>query len=118
MPRQCDRLHQLGRTVRRRGDGVPRRRRYPAVWLARRARGPHGCRFRHRSVRAARRERNKGRAASGVTPVLELRDASVVKNDRRILDSLTLTIAEGEHTAIIGPNGAGKSALVSLLTHD
>jgi len=53
-----------------------------------------------------------------VTPVLELRDASVVKNDRRILDSLTLTIAEGEHTAIIGPNGAGKSALVSLLTHD
>ena len=53
-----------------------------------------------------------------MTPVLELRDASVVKNDRRILDGLTLTIAEGEHTAIIGPNGAGKSALVSLLTHD
>ena len=51
-------------------------------------------------------------------PVLELRDATVVKNDRRILDSLSLTIAGGEHTAIIGPNGAGKSALVSLLTHD
>jgi len=51
-------------------------------------------------------------------PVLELRDATVVKNDRRILDGLTLTIAVGEHTAIIGPNGAGKSALVSLLTHD
>jgi iron complex transport system ATP-binding protein len=52
------------------------------------------------------------------TPVLELRAATVVKSDRRILDALTLTIAEGEHTAIIGPNGAGKSALVSLLTHD
>ena len=51
-------------------------------------------------------------------PVLELRDATVVKNDRRILDGLTLTIRSGEHTAIIGPNGAGKSALVSLLTHD
>ena len=51
-------------------------------------------------------------------PVLELRDATVVKNDRRILDGLTLTINAGEHTAIIGPNGAGKSALVSLLTHD
>jgi iron complex transport system ATP-binding protein len=51
-------------------------------------------------------------------PVLELRDATVVKSDRRILDSLTLTISAGEHTAIIGPNGAGKSALVSLLTHD
>ncbi len=51
-------------------------------------------------------------------PVLELVDATVVKNDRRILDSLSLTIREGEHTAIVGPNGAGKSALVNLLTHD
>ena len=51
-------------------------------------------------------------------PVLELRNATVVKNERRILDGLTLTIESGEHTAIIGPNGAGKSALVSLLTHD
>jgi iron complex transport system ATP-binding protein len=31
---------------------------------------------------------------------------------------LTLTIRDGEHTAIVGPNGAGKSLLVSLLTHD
>ena len=53
-----------------------------------------------------------------MVPVLELRNASVVKNDRPILDGLTLTIAEGEHTAIIGPNGAGKTALVRLLTHD
>ena len=35
-----------------------------------------------------------------------------------ILDSLTLTIREGEHTAIVGPNGAGKSFLTKLLTHD
>jgi iron complex transport system ATP-binding protein len=39
-------------------------------------------------------------------PVLELRDATVVKNDRRILDSLTLTIHSGEHTAIIGSSGS------------
>jgi iron complex transport system ATP-binding protein len=51
-------------------------------------------------------------------PVLELIDATVVKNERRILDSLSLTIHVGEHTAIVGPNGAGKSALVNLLTHD
>jgi iron complex transport system ATP-binding protein len=51
-------------------------------------------------------------------PVLELIDATVVKNDRRILNSLSLTIREGEHTAIIGPNGAGKSALLNLLTHE
>jgi iron complex transport system ATP-binding protein len=51
-------------------------------------------------------------------PVLELTDATVVKDDRRILDSLTLTISAGEHTAIVGPNGAGKSFLTKLLSHD
>lgn len=50
-------------------------------------------------------------------PVLELADATVVKGGRRVLDSLTLTIRTGEHTAILGPNGAGKSVLVNLLTH-
>jgi iron complex transport system ATP-binding protein len=51
-------------------------------------------------------------------PILELVDATVVKDDRRVLDGLRLTIRAGEHTAILGPNGAGKSVLVSLLTHD
>ena len=51
-------------------------------------------------------------------PVLELRNATVVKGDRRVLDNLSLTIHTGEHTAIVGPNGAGKSVLVNLLTHD
>ena len=51
-------------------------------------------------------------------PVLELRDATVVKDERPVLDGLTLTIASGEHTAILGPNGAGKSAFVRLLTHE
>lgn len=50
-------------------------------------------------------------------PVLELSDATVVKDDRRVLDGITLTIRSGEHTAVLGPNGAGKSLLVSLLTH-
>ena len=52
-----------------------------------------------------------------IDPVLELCDATVVKDDRRVLDEVTLTIGRGEHTAILGPNGAGKSLLVSLLTH-
>jgi iron complex transport system ATP-binding protein len=50
-------------------------------------------------------------------PILELTDATVVKDDRRVIDGLGLTIRAGEHTAILGPNGAGKSLLVSLLTH-
>ena len=53
----------------------------------------------------------------GRSPVLELNDATVIKDDRVVLDRLTLTVREGEHTAILGPNGAGKSLLVSLLTH-
>lgn len=51
------------------------------------------------------------------TPLLELSNATVLKDDRPALDRLTLTIHEGEHTAILGPNGAGKSVLVGLLTH-
>jgi iron complex transport system ATP-binding protein len=51
-------------------------------------------------------------------PLLELTDATVVKDGVRILDGLTLTIRAGEHTAILGPNGAGKTTLLNLLTHD
>jgi iron complex transport system ATP-binding protein len=51
-------------------------------------------------------------------PVLELVEASVKKGDALVLHGLTLTIREGEHTAILGPNGAGKSVLVRLLTHE
>src|SRR5215207_481911 len=50
-------------------------------------------------------------------PILEISDATVVKDDRPLLDRLTLTIRDGEHTAILGPNGAGKSLLIGLLTH-
>jgi iron complex transport system ATP-binding protein len=51
-------------------------------------------------------------------PILELTNATVVRDDRRILDNLTLTIRAGEHTAIVGPNGAGKSFLTRLLSHE
>lgn len=48
---------------------------------------------------------------------MQLTRASVVKDGRRVLDDVSLTIRAGEHTAIVGPNGAGKSMLVSLLTN-
>src|SRR5215831_18363407 len=51
-------------------------------------------------------------------PVLELHDATVVKGGTRALDGMTLTISQGEHTAIVGPNGAGKTTLINVLTRD
>ena len=51
-------------------------------------------------------------------PVLELTNASVRKDDNLVLHGLSLTIHNGEHTAILGANGAGKSILVRLLTHE
>ena len=50
-------------------------------------------------------------------PLLELNDATVLIDGRPVLDRVTLSIGEGQHTAILGPNGAGKSVLLRVLTH-
>jgi len=57
-------------------------------------------------------------ANSEQPPLLAMQAAAVVKNGRRILDSLSLQIREGEHTAIFGPNGAGKSSFIRLITRE
>ncbi len=46
---------------------------------------------------------------------LALRDASVVRSGRAILDRASLTCAPGRFTAFCGPNGAGKTTALSLL---
>ncbi len=48
--------------------------------------------------------------------LLTIRDASVVRGKRHLLDGLSLTLEAGQHTAILGPNGSGKSTLVKLIT--
>jgi iron complex transport system ATP-binding protein len=50
--------------------------------------------------------------------VLQLTDATVVRNGTTILDGISLTVRTGDHTAILGPNGAGKTTLINLLTLD
>jgi iron complex transport system ATP-binding protein len=50
--------------------------------------------------------------------VLQLSDATVVRNGTTILDAVTMSVRTGEHTAILGPNGAGKTTLINLLTLD
>jgi iron complex transport system ATP-binding protein len=49
-------------------------------------------------------------------PLLEVRNASVVRSGKRILDNVSLSINDSEHTAIVGPNGSGKSSLIKLIT--
>jgi len=48
--------------------------------------------------------------------LLTIRNASVVRGKRHLLDGLSLTLEIGQHTAILGPNGSGKSTLVKLIT--
>ncbi len=55
---------------------------------------------------------------SAQPPLLKMQHASVVKDGRRVLDDLSLTIREGEHTAILGPNGAGKTSFIRLITRE
>lgn len=49
-------------------------------------------------------------------PLLHIRDASVVRGTRTLIDHLSLDLMPGQHTAILGPNGSGKSTLVKLIT--
>jgi Fe-S cluster assembly ATP-binding protein len=47
--------------------------------------------------------------------MLEIKNLTVQIEDKRILNSLTLTVDKGEVAAIMGPNGSGKSTLSYVL---
>src|SRR5215471_19582879 len=51
-------------------------------------------------------------------PLLEFRNVTVMRGVKRALDSLTFSIADGEHVAILGPNGSGKSTLIKAITRE
>src|SRR5687768_14585486 len=51
-------------------------------------------------------------------PVLELRNATLVRGRTRVFENLSLIVEPRQHTAVLGPNGAGKSSLIRMLTLD
>ena len=55
-----------------------------------------------------------------IQPEIVFRAAGVdlVRDDRLLLDQVSVTIRGGEHWALLGPNGAGKSTLLQIMaTH-
>lgn len=50
--------------------------------------------------------------------LLELKNVTVIRCGKKILDSISLSIEQGEHVAIIGPNGSGKSSLIKTITKE
>ena len=49
-----------------------------------------------------------------MTNALELRNVSVVRDGKRILDGIDLVLGEGKNAAILGLNGSGKTTLLKL----
>ena len=50
--------------------------------------------------------------------LLELKNVTVIRCGKKILDSVSLSVEQGEHVAIIGPNGSGKSSLIKTITKE
>lgn len=48
-------------------------------------------------------------------PLIEMRDVSVIREKKVLLDHITLSIYPNECVTVIGPNGAGKTTLLKTL---
>ena len=51
-------------------------------------------------------------------PLLEFENVTVFYGTKKVLDSLSITIREGENIAILGPNGAGKSSFIRTMLRE
>ena len=52
---------------------------------------------------------------TGATIVLELRDVSVVRGNRTLLDRVNLEVARGDLVALMGPSGSGKTTILKTI---
>ncbi len=51
-------------------------------------------------------------------PIIKLRNITVRRSNRPILNNVNLDLFKDEHVAIIGSNGAGKSTLVQIISQE
>ncbi|HLK70089.1 MAG TPA: ATP-binding cassette domain-containing protein [Bryobacteraceae bacterium] len=51
-------------------------------------------------------------------PLIDFQNVTIQRGDRVVMDSVSLTIAQGEHVAILGPNGSGKSTLIKVISRE
>ncbi len=59
---------------------------------------------------------DKGTRTNPISGDIEMKDVSVIYDEKPALKSISLSIEKGSKTAIIGPTAAGKSQLLYLLT--
>ena len=50
--------------------------------------------------------------------LLDILNATVYRDEKKVFDDFSLSIEYGQSCAIIGPNGAGKSTLLKLLSRE
>jgi iron complex transport system ATP-binding protein len=50
----------------------------------------------------------------GAPPIVELREVSVIRAGRPILDRIEWLVRSGERWAVLGPNGSGKTTLLQI----
>ncbi len=54
----------------------------------------------------------------GMTPVLRVEGATVIRGGATLLDDVSLAVAPGAVTVLVGPNGAGKTTLLGVMAGD
>lgn len=50
--------------------------------------------------------------------IIEFKNINVAYEEKNVLHDISLSIKEGQHTAILGANGSGKSTLLKLFSND
>lgn len=50
--------------------------------------------------------------------IIRFKHVNVAYEDKNVLHDISLSITEGQHTAILGANGSGKSTLLKLFSND